>query len=368
MNTPIMERRYENVTTNGDVVETETVQKEGEVEADTGLMYMNLNAEGQVDGSGGELKEAEAAWEGEEGEEEARKRTPPREVVMDRRTSRRAKREQEKLERDRERQTERERKQRERREEKERKLKEKSKSPPPDSPALPAREKLTNGMSKEEDEKYDENMMNASEVIVMKHPTQITACGQTIDVVFDTSNAGEGSLTAVCKGTKNTVVDTRVSEEDSGQYRVQFTPNMADVFMLSVRWEGCDVPGSPFLINLNLLLPAPCGEENKNVVAEKTMMIDQSEDNAGKEEAIADQLENRTGQSKDSAEEKVDEAVGSEQDVRTKQEPMKPNSREMREKNPAIIVSDEDPFDMAYEASRMLGKCLSSQTDSIRSF
>ena len=325
------------------VVETDT-RAETQAEADEAdLMYMNLNAEGEVDSAEGELDEP--AWEGEEGTRE--EMSPPRELAKDRRTSRRARRDQEKQKKDREKRETRERKQRERREEKERKLKEKSKSPPPsdpNSPALPPKDvttaKLTNGAGKE-GEDYDEDALKASEVRVTKHPNEISTCCQPIDVVFNTASAGEGSLTAVCKGTKVAAVETSVTEESDGQYRVQFAPKEPDVFMLSVKWQGYDVPGSPFLINLNLLPPAHSSADdddepdNKDAAARQNVTESQREGGEGKEEG----RENEGG------------ASGT-----------RHGSREIREESPAVVVSDEDPFDMAYAASRILGKFVTLQT------
>ena len=353
MNTPLMERKWEEVKTEEDI-ETETpMEAEVGVEAESehASMYMNLNADGEVDSAEGELDEP--MREGEEGD--VKEKRKPREEAKDRRTSRQQKREREKLERDREKQEGRERKQRERKEEKERKVKEKSKSPPPpDSniPLLPERErtavsgteddtKLTNGTN-EEEEVEDESATRASEVLVTKYPNQVTACGQPINVMFNTTSAGEGVLTAVCKGTKVAVVETSVKEEANRQYCVQFTPGVADVYMLSVRWGDKDVTGSPFLINLNLLQPAPISEEEKE------------EDKGGSVAAKSTEepKESGEGEEKEAVKEQVKREVRENGEL---QEQAKRNSREKREESPLIVVS-EDPFDMAHQASRLLGK------------
>jgi thiol-disulfide isomerase/thioredoxin len=395
MHTPIMDRKSEQVATEGDI-ETETTEMQSEANANVeseqpsmymnlnpdgeqASMYMNLNAEGEVDSAEGELDEPE--WAGGEGEEQ-KKEEPRREAVTDRKTSRKQKREREKQERDRERQSERERKQRERREEKERKLKEKSKSPPPDaprsplftmkekskspppnaphspslttkekskspppnssnSPPLPTRERtasdstLTQSTSSERDE--DER---ASKVVVTQQPNQISACGQPVYAVFDTTNAGKGILSASCKGTKVSAVDTRVSADANGHYRVQFTPGTADMYMLSVRWCGKDVKGSPFLINLNLLPPAPDPETDESNVRAK--LAEEKREMKGEGETKGE----GEGQSEIT---KQEEKGGEEAEEQAKRV-----SQEMREKSPLIVVSDADPFDMAYEASRLL--------------
>jgi hypothetical protein len=355
-------------------------------------MYMNLNAEGQVGSVEGGIEEA--PWERSDEEAEKKDGEPPREKAKDRRTSHRAKRQREKQEKDRERQEEKERRQKERErrlKEKsptpERRLKEKSKSPTPerglkdksksptpearDSPALPPREKrpLTNGEHKKEEEMVkeeekdkkseedDENAAKAAEVVMTTKPNDVATCGQPISAVFDIRSAGEGSLSAVCKGTKTKTVETSVQEESNGHYRIQFTPTEADMFMLSVLWSGHNVPGSPFLINLNLLPPAetpPGGTRDEGEEGGERREMEQSD--GGHAEITNQPRENRVDkeggkrEDKRSHKEEVKEVPG---------ESVKEGSREMREKSPGvtspvILVSDEDPFDMAYQASRIL--------------
>ena len=362
--------------------EPETAEETGE----TGLTYMNLNAEGEAESVEGKIDEP--PWEGGDEESEGKDGGERREQAKDRRTSRRAKRQREKQEKDRERQEEKERRQKERErrlkeksptperrlKEKsptpERRLKDKSKSPTPevsDSPALPPREKprpLTDGEKEElrekEEEKErereeverDENAAKAAEVVMITKPSNVTACGQPISVVFDTRSAGEGSLTAVCKGTKTEAVETSVQEELSGHYCIQFTPSQGDMFMLSVLWSGHNVPGSPFLINLNLLPPA----ENTSLNS-----------NEDKGEEGEKEVEQSDGPREDIATQPRGNGLGKEGEggevIKNAQEEVPKNSANdgSREtspgvKSPVILVNDEDPFNMAYQASRMLGK------------
>ena len=349
--------------------EEEQVEVDVEVEPEPNTMYMNLTAEGEVDTANGKVEEP--LGEGEKEEDKG----PPRETAVDRRTSRRQKREREKVEKDREKQEERERKERERKEEKERKLREKSKSkspPPVDSPSpiLFPKERVkasptedanaTNGTDKERDESTQ-----GPSVVMIKPPNKITACGEQIDTMFDTTNAGEGELTAVCKGTKVVAVETNVVEESPGKYRIQFTPEMADMYMLSVRWRGSDIAGSPFLINLNLLEPAQNSEEEnkengqdgKNDVPVKEQLTEPSKENGDREGE-------REGEGEGERQREEGEAV------KEKDKDLKPNvaengasqdqaehtPRDLREMSPQIVVSvSDDPFDMAYEARRLLG-------------
>ena len=378
--------------------ETEAqLQDEADVEAetaatgDTGLMYMNLSAEGEAGKSEGEIQAA-APWDGRDEEREGK----PREQAKDRVTSRRSKRQREKQERDREKQEEKERRQKEKKEERERKmrsksptperksnksksptperrLKDRSKSPTPevsDSPALPPREKInspTNGEQKkeekEEEQQQDEAAAKAAEVVMKTKPNDVTACGQPISVTFDTRGAGKGSLTAVCKGTKTERVQTSIQEEPTGHYRVQFTPEQADMFMLSVYWGGHNVPGSPFLINLNLLPSAtetsPGTQNGGGHEGGEWREIEQS-DGWEVEEVTNQPRENRLNE--DGGDKK-----GSKLEAKEVAEKLtKDSSGEVREgslgvKSPVILVSDEDPFNMAYEASRMLGKFVQIQ-------
>ena len=396
-----------------------------EPETGTGLMYMNLNAEGEVDSAEGEIDEP--PWEGsDEGEREGR----PREAARDKRTSRRAKRQRERLSRDRERQEEKERRQREKREERDRKLKEKSKSPPPlettNNPALPLKERtesLANGKHEREKED-DRNSTKAAEVVMTAKPNDVTACGQSIVTTFDTRGAGEGSLTAVCKGTKTKTVETSVCETSNGEYRVKFTPEEADMFMLGVCWCGVDVPGSPFLINLNLLPPAEqsaSGEgereeggreegEREEGGREEGEREEGGREEGGREEGGREEggreeggreeggreeggreeggreIEQSDGGGNAEARDKVDQPPKKDELEEAERDPTKLNngqrngrgedgtnggevaevtgkrdSREMREKSPVIVVS-EDPFDMAYEAQRLLGKIMEPYT------
>ena len=381
---PLLERKVADVETEQndktETVEEEQVEVKVEVEPEPNSRYMNLNAEVEVEpepnsrymnlNAEGEVDTTKVEEPSRE-EEEEEERGPPRETVVDRRTSRQQKREREKLVKDREKQEERERKERERKEEKERKLREKSKSkspPPVDSPILHPREKvkaspsedakLTNGVDKER----DKSTQGASEVVMTKPPNKITACGELIDTMFDTTNAGEGELTAVCKGTKVVAVETNVVEESPGKYQIQFIPEMADMYMLSVRWRGSDITGSPFLINLNLLAPAQKSEEeNKengnNDVHVKEQLTEPSKEN-GNREGEGEGERDRKG------EREVREAV-KEKDKNLKQnvtengvsqEQAEHTTRDVREKSPQIVVSvSDDPFDMAYEARRLLG-------------
>ena len=97
------------------------------------------------------------------------------------------------------------------------------------------------------------SLSKPEEVTVAEPPGQNSGCGQPIGIVFDTTRAGKGPLTASCTGAKIGNVQTTVTEVREGIFSVKFTPDVADVYVLSVRWGGKEVNGSPFNINLDRL-------------------------------------------------------------------------------------------------------------------
>ena len=151
----------------------------------------------------------------------------------------------------------------------------------------------------------------AEKVSIAESPGQISGCGTPIGIVFDATQAGEGPLTASCAGANVGTVPVSVTEPARGIYRVQFTPPVADVYTLSVMWGGKEVGGSPFTVNLSVLPPAtpqqpPPTEKQAVKEAEKVEVNGQQK----KEEEV------------------VEEEVS------------------------------DDPFEMALQASRLLGECI----------
>ena len=142
-------------------------------------------------------------------------------------------------------------------------------------------------------------------VTVAEPPGQITDSGQPIDITFDTSQAGDGSLKAFCKGANIGQVPTSVTELRKGLISVKFTPEISDIYTLSVQWGEQDITGSPFTINLSRLVSPP--EE-----AERTQ---QREEEKKKEE-----------------------------------------QKEKEEEEEVVEDFSDDPFEMAFQASRLLGK------------
>lgn len=154
-------------------------------------------------------------------------------------------------------------------------------------------------------------------VSVVEPPSQITAFGQPIKIAFSTENAGQGPLSASCKGAKIGDVMTEVTKPNERLCSVQFTPNEADIYTLNVQWGGTEVAGSPFQINLSRLSPAA-----KEVEAHKR-----------KEKDV--KSPQKVGEN---------ESKGQERQIE-------------KQENDQYFASD-DPFNMAYNASRLLGKFL----------
>ena len=142
-------------------------------------------------------------------------------------------------------------------------------------------------------------------VTVAEPPGQITDSGQPISITFDTSQAGDGSLKTFCKGANIGQVPMSVTELRKGLISVKFTPEISDIYTLSVQWGEQDITGSPFTINLSRLVSPP--EE-----AERTQ---QREEEKKKEE-----------------------------------------QKEKEEEEEVVEDFSDDPFEMAFQASRLLGK------------
>lgn len=66
----------------------------------------------------------------------------------------------------------------------------------------------------------------------------------------DTSIAGSGKLNTTCRGDKSGPAQTTTAAEPSGQYKVSFMPRQTDLYRVSMEWNGAEVPGSPFKVDL----------------------------------------------------------------------------------------------------------------------
>ena len=72
-----------------------------------------------------------------------------------------------------------------------------------------------------------------------------------VSAICDTSEAGEGTLSAKCTSTRFGDVLVQVDSAENNKQSVLFTPPGKDQYSLSILWDGMHVPDSPFHINLN---------------------------------------------------------------------------------------------------------------------
>ena len=91
---------------------------------------------------------------------------------------------------------------------------------------------------------------NASAVTIAQPPTQTVEAGQHIGIVFNTSKAGRGQLTASCSGTKVGDIPAKVMEKPQSLWEVKFAPPQPDIYTLAIKWAEHHIRGSPFSINL----------------------------------------------------------------------------------------------------------------------
>ena len=88
-----------------------------------------------------------------------------------------------------------------------------------------------------------------SKVKVVGNPTGLMEVGKMLNVVFDTSDAGTGQLTASCNGTTCGDVPVSVVTIGLGKFQVGFVPTVPDNYFVMVYWAGEQVPGAPFQIS-----------------------------------------------------------------------------------------------------------------------
>ena len=86
-------------------------------------------------------------------------------------------------------------------------------------------------------------------VRVVDTPTGSLEVGKVLSVVFDTSDAGSGQLTATCSGSVCGNVPVIVITEDLSRFRVNLVPMEQDNYFVSVFWAGDMIPGAPFQIS-----------------------------------------------------------------------------------------------------------------------
>ena len=79
-----------------------------------------------------------------------------------------------------------------------------------------------------------------------------TLPGEPASLTADASTAGPGTLTANCIGEKSGEVPVKVTAapDRDGEYNFTFKPPMADLYTISVFYEGAEVNDSPFIVDL----------------------------------------------------------------------------------------------------------------------
>ena len=85
---------------------------------------------------------------------------------------------------------------------------------------------------------------------MVAEPQDILETGMPLELDFNTSNAGGGSLDADCVGTRVGEVPVVVKQKRDDIYSISFTPPEPDLYKLNILWGGKHVKGSPFTLNL----------------------------------------------------------------------------------------------------------------------
>lgn len=92
---------------------------------------------------------------------------------------------------------------------------------------------------------------NAKQVSLTKPPTGNIKAGESIEIWFDSSLAGRGMFTAVCKGEELGGIPVTVTRHGiTSTHKVTFLPPQEDEYSLSVSYSGVSVKGSPYKIDL----------------------------------------------------------------------------------------------------------------------
>ena len=137
---------------------------------------------------------------------------------------------------------------------------------------------------------------DASKVIVTA-PEEVSI-GQSLSYLCDASNAGYGKLSATVSGKKCGKVDANITQNGVAKFTVSFVPQEQDIYSTSIKWEGKEVPASPFSVNLLPLDPSLVKVESVHIPDEAGseyayVIIDCSE--VGEAPLITSVLGNTTG-------------------------------------------------------------------------
>ena len=91
---------------------------------------------------------------------------------------------------------------------------------------------------------------NADRAVVTVPDLSGTHIGQYVSYEVDTSEAGMGTLTAICRGQINKNIPVEITQVRHSVYRVSFLPLSFDKYTLHIQWSGQQVPNSPFVFDL----------------------------------------------------------------------------------------------------------------------
>ena len=124
------------------------------------------------------------------------------------------------------------------------------------------------------DSPFKINMLRlaAEKVKLVSPPSATVETGAPLNLGFDTSKAGEGTMNASCIGEKSGNVDCILQQDDSNnsRYNVSFVPPQPDVYHLNITWSGNHIPGPPIAKNAEIV------EKIDSAVVESGVPVDLS--------------------------------------------------------------------------------------------
>ena len=100
-------------------------------------------------------------------------------------------------------------------------------------------------------------LRSSSDKVISFDPVIPFTAGNPIEFVFDTSQAGVGTLTANVTSSSNEWLFVNVQEVSHELYRISFIPKKNDTYMIKVFWSGQPVHGSPFTIGFEEQIKEP---------------------------------------------------------------------------------------------------------------
>ena len=86
-------------------------------------------------------------------------------------------------------------------------------------------------------------------LVKVKEPDSIDL-SKLLTYKVDTSKAGSGALITICQGEKSGHIQLNTVSEVAGYYNVSFMPTQSDLYKVAMKWDGKEVTGSPFRIDL----------------------------------------------------------------------------------------------------------------------